>query len=54
MGEEGDRSVATIFPDWQVPSKWTDFIALNAEMAPPVRRFGDESTASLTTHSPRR
>jgi ferredoxin len=26
--------VAAIYPDWEVPDEWQDFIALNAEMAP--------------------
>ncbi len=31
--------VAAIFPDWELPAEWHDFIALNAEMAakrPPI------------------
>lgn len=31
--------VAAIYPDWEVPAEWTDFITLNAEMAancPPI------------------
>ena len=31
--------VEAIFPEWEVPSEWTDFIALNAEMSetlPPI------------------
>lgn len=31
--------VAAIYPDWEVPAEWNDFIALNAEMAaacPPI------------------
>jgi len=26
--------VAAIFPEWEVPVEWHEFIALNAEMAP--------------------
>jgi ferredoxin len=36
--------VAAIFPEWEVPDEWKDYIRLNAEMAPQLPPIVERKT----------